>query len=97
MEDAAELRHSKSDEVVLVDDETTGDKGSKESAVMIKKRCNSLPILTQTDKNGKISYPFLEYPDDRDVTMFTILMVMNCLVWQKGRVLWKCGRLLSKR
>jgi hypothetical protein len=72
MEDAAGLRHSESDEVVLVDDETTGDQGAKESAAMIKKRRNSLPVLKQTDKNGKI---FLENPDDRDVTMFMILMV----------------------
>jgi hypothetical protein len=53
MEDAAELRHSDSDEVFVVDDEMTGDPGSKESAVMIKKQRISLPVLKQTDKNGK--------------------------------------------
>jgi hypothetical protein len=30
MKDAAELRHSESNEVILVDDETTGGQGSKE-------------------------------------------------------------------
>jgi hypothetical protein len=64
MEDAAGLHHSESDEAILVDDGTTGDQGSKESAAMIKKQHNSLPVLKQTDKNSKILYPFLENPDD---------------------------------
>jgi hypothetical protein len=97
MEDAAGLRHSKSDDVILVDDETTGDPGSKESAVMIKKWRNSLPILKQTDKNDKISYPFLENPNDRDVTLFTILTVTKPFGMAKGWVLWKHGRLLLTR
>jgi hypothetical protein len=46
MDNAAELRHSDSDEVFLVDDEMMGDQGFEESAAMIK--------------NGKILYPFLE-------------------------------------
>jgi hypothetical protein len=85
MEDAAGLYHSESDEVILVDDETTGDPGSKESAVMQKKQHNSLPVLKQTDRQGKISYPFLENPDDRDVTLFTILTVTKLFGTAKGK------------
>jgi hypothetical protein len=97
MEDAAELHHSDSDEVVLFDDETTGGLGSKESAAMLKKRRNSLPVLKQTDKNSKTSYPFLENPDNRDVTLFMILRLQNCSLQQKERVLLKLGRsLLTK-
>jgi hypothetical protein len=75
MEDTAGLHHSESDVVILVDDETTGDPGSKESTTMQKKQCNSLPVLKQTDQQGKTTYPFLESPNDRDVTLFMILTV----------------------
>jgi hypothetical protein len=85
MEDSAELHHSESDDVVLVDDKTTGVQGAKESAATIKKQHNSLPVLKQTDKSGKTSYPFLENPDDRDVTMFTILIVTKPFGTAKGK------------
>jgi hypothetical protein len=85
MEDAAELRHSNSDEVFHVDDEMTGDQGAKESAAMIKKQCNSLPVLKQTGKNGKVLYPFLEIPKDRDIMMFMILIVTKPCAMAKGK------------
>jgi hypothetical protein len=85
MDDGAEIRHSESDEVFYVDDDTMGGQGSKESATMIKKRHNSLPALKQTDWQGKITYPFLENPDDRDITMFTILMVTKSFATAKGK------------
>jgi hypothetical protein len=85
MEDTVELRHSESDEVILVDDETMGDPGSKELAAMMKKWRNSLPVLKQTDRKGKIMYPFLENPDDRDVTLFSILTVTKPFGMAKGK------------
>jgi hypothetical protein len=42
---------------------------------MPKKRRNSPPAPKQTDKKGKTAYPFLENSDEREVTIFTILMV----------------------
>jgi hypothetical protein len=50
-----------------------------------KKRRNSLPVLKQTDMNGKTTYPFLENPDERDVTIFTILMVTKPFATAKMR------------
>jgi hypothetical protein len=85
MDNAAEIRHSKSDEVFYVDGDTMGGQGSKESATMLKKWRNSLPVLRQTDQQGKTSYPFLESPDDRDITMFTILMVTKPFATAKGK------------
>jgi hypothetical protein len=85
MDDAAEIRHSESDEVFYVDDDTMGGQGSKESATMLKKQRNSLPVLKQTDRQGKMSYPFLESPDDRDIMMFTILMVTKPFATAKGK------------
>jgi hypothetical protein len=56
MDNTAEIHHSKSDEVVFVDDETTGGQDPKESATMLKKRRNSLPVLKQTDQQGKTTW-----------------------------------------
>jgi hypothetical protein len=64
MDNAAELSHSKSEEVFVVDDDTTGGQGSKELATMVKKQHNSLPVLEQTDQQGKTTYPFLKNPDN---------------------------------
>jgi hypothetical protein len=85
MEDVAELCHSKSDEVILVDDETTGGQGSEELATMLKKQCNLLPVPKQIDKNGKTLYLILENPDEKDVTLFTILMVTKAFGMAKGK------------
>jgi orotate phosphoribosyltransferase len=45
MDNAAEIRHSESDEVFFVDDEMTGGQSFKESAAMLKKQRNSLPVF----------------------------------------------------
>jgi hypothetical protein len=55
MDNAAEICHSDSDEVLFVDDEMTGGVDPKESATMQKKRSKSLPVLKQTDRKGKIT------------------------------------------
>jgi hypothetical protein len=55
----------------------TAGQSFNKSAAMLKKQCNSLPILKQMDKNRKMMYPFLENPNKRDDTIFTILMVTN--------------------
>jgi hypothetical protein len=68
MEDAAELHHSDSDEVILFDDKMTGGLGSKESAAMLI-HCLFLSRQTRTAKR---SYPFLENTNNRDVMLLTI-------------------------
>jgi hypothetical protein len=75
MDSDAELCHSESDEVFFVIINDRWPK-FKESAVMLKKWRNSLPVLKKTDKNKKITF-HLENPNERDVTIFTILMVTN--------------------
>jgi hypothetical protein len=84
MDNIAEICHSKSDEVLVVD-EATGGQGVKELTAMVKKQINSLPVLKQTDRNRKISYLVLENPDKRDVMMFTILMVTKLFATAKGK------------
>jgi hypothetical protein len=49
-------------------DETKVPKDAKETA-----QFTAAP--KQTDKKGKTAYPFLENTDEREVTIFTILMV----------------------
>jgi hypothetical protein len=69
----------------FVDDEMTGGQGFKESAAMLKKQHNSLPVLKQTDKNRNTTYLFLENPKERDVTILTILMVTKPFATVKGK------------
>jgi hypothetical protein len=47
----------------------------KRKFVMPKKWHNSPPAPKQMDKKGKMAYLFLENPDKREVTIFTILRV----------------------
>jgi hypothetical protein len=84
MDDDTELHNGDSDEVMLID-ETTGGQGGKESSAMLKKQHNSLPVLKQCNQHRKITYLFLENPDDRDVTMFTILTVTKPFATAKGK------------
>jgi hypothetical protein len=62
MDDAAEICHSDSDEVLFVDDETTGGVNPKESATMQKKRHNLQPVLKQTDCKARLPIPFWKIP-----------------------------------
>jgi hypothetical protein len=52
---------------------------------MLKKQCNSLPVLKQTEKNSKTLYLFLESPGEKDVMLFTIVMVMKPFATAKGK------------
>jgi hypothetical protein len=65
-------------------DETMGGQSFKELTVMLKFWSNSLPVLKQTDKNRKTTYPFFQNPNKRDITIFTILMATNHLLQRKG-------------
>jgi hypothetical protein len=84
MDDVAELWHSKSDEVVVIDD-TMGGQGLKELAAMLTKQCNSLPVPKQMDQNGKTTYLSLENPDKRGIMRFMILMVTKLFNTVKGK------------
>jgi hypothetical protein len=53
-----------------------------------------LKNLKHTDWNGKVSDPFLENPGDRDVTLFTTLMVAKPFATAKALAFWKLGRWL---
>jgi hypothetical protein len=53
-----------------------------------------LPPMKYKDQNRNLTFPFMENPDNRDVTIFTMLMVMKLFAQQKGRALSMCGRQL---
>jgi hypothetical protein len=58
-----------------------GGQGVNESAVMLKKWCNYLPALKQTDHYLST----FGNPDKKDVTMFPILMVTKPFATAKGK------------
>jgi hypothetical protein len=49
------------------------------------KKCNLLPNCKHINWNSKVSYPFLENPDDRDINLCTILMVAKPFATAKGK------------
>jgi hypothetical protein len=76
-----------SDDVTAVDDPTASTGGqipTEIEASRLKKR-NSLPNLKYINWNGKVLYPFLESPDDRDITLFTTLAVAKPFATAKGK------------
>jgi hypothetical protein len=76
-----------SDDITAVDNpraSTAGQIPTEIEANCLKKR-NSLPILKHVDRNSKVSYPFSENPDDRDITLFTTLTVAKPFATAKGK------------
>jgi hypothetical protein len=76
-----------SDDITAVDDPTasTGGQISTEIEASRLKKRNLLPNLKHVDQNGKVSYPSLESPDDRDITLFTTLAVAKPFATAKGK------------
>jgi PDZ domain-containing secreted protein len=76
-----------SDDITAVDDPTVSTAGQIPTEIEANrpKKRNSLPILKHVDRNGKVSYPFLENSDDRDITLFTTLTVAKLFATAKGK------------
>jgi hypothetical protein len=56
-----------------------------ESISQTKKKWNVFPPMKLIGKNNKVSYPFLENPDEREEMMYICFMQSKLLLW------WEAG------
>jgi hypothetical protein len=84
---ASALRFHSADDTTALDDVTASTAGQIPRPK--KRRISSTPIGT-----ARFRTLFLENPDDRDITLFTTLMMAKPFARAKARAFWKLGRRL---